>query len=215
MNYHNITLSIDDRIYKAINEAYDSSTIESYLESKIGELFDLYVTPEEQMLILADIELEDETNPEGKVALIQIENDSDPVNIACEDYVSPYEIAKVFAEEIFDPKGLYEYTADSYMSNYGYWTRIPDIPFDIMCQSMGKDDRINAIVKINLENDTVSVKGNEDNDYKHYSLDTFYNAAASAIESGYTYYGDRLSAFQEYLNRNELSLSEDNQGMQM
>ena len=101
------------------------------------------------------------------------------------------------------------------MSNYGYWTRIPDIPFDIMCQSMGKDDRINAIVKINLENDTVSVKGNEDNDYKHYSLDTFYNAAASAIESRYTYYGDRLSAFQEYLNRNELSLSEDNQGMQM
>ncbi len=101
------------------------------------------------------------------------------------------------------------------MSNFDYWNAIPDIPFDIMCKSMGSDERINAIVKINLENETVSVKGVGDSDYKYYSLDTFYNAAASATESEYTYYGDTLSAFQEYLDRNELLLSEDEQGKQM
>ncbi len=214
MHYHNITLSIDDRIYRAINESYDES-IESYLENKLADLFDQNVTPEERTLVIADIELEDQVNPEGKIALIQIKNESDPVSIACEDYKSPFEIAKVFAEEIFDPKGEYEYSAETYMSNFGYWNDIPDIPFDIMCQSMGRDERINAIVKFDFENDTVSVKGIDDNEFKHYSLDTFYNAAASAMESGYTYYGDSMNAFQEYLNRNELSLSEDDQGMQM
>ena len=214
MHYHNITLSIDDRIYRAINESYDES-IESYLENQLADLFDQYVTPEERTLVIADIELEDQVNPEDKIALIQIKNESDPVNIACEDYKSPFEIAKVFAEEIFDPKGEYEYSAETYMSNFGYWNDISDIPFDIMCQSMGRDERINAIVKFDFENDTVSVKGMDDKEFKHYSLDTFYNAAASAMESGYTYYGDSLNAFQEYLNRNELSLSEDDQGMQM
>lgn len=214
MKYHTISLSIDDRIYKALTDSYEG-TIEGYLEDQLSRLFDECVSPELQTLVLADIEFEDETNPKDKIALIQIENDSDPVNIACEDYVSPYEIAKIFAEEIFDPKGIYEYTADSYISNFGYWNRIPDIPFDIMCQSIEYDDRINAIVKFNFETDTVSVKGIGDNDFKHYSLDTFYNAAASAIESGYTYYSDRLSAFQEYLDRNELSMTDDNHGMQM
>ena len=214
MKYHTISLSIDDRIYQALLESYDGR-LEDYLENQLGVLFDQCITPEEQTKILADIEYEDEMNPEDKIALIQIENDNDPVNIACEDYRSVFEIAKVFAEEIFDPKGEYEYTADSYMSNYGYWTHIPDIPFDIMCQSMGKDDRINAIVKINMENDTVSVMEQGDTEYRHYSLDTFYNAAASAIESGYTYYGDSVDLFEKYLNLHELSLSDDDQGMQM
>ncbi len=214
MPYHNITLTIDERIYKAIDDSYDG-TIEDYLENQLGILFEQYVTPEDQTLVLADMELEDETNPEGKLALIQIVNDNDPVNIACEDYRSVYEIAKVFEEEIFDPKGEYEYSADSYINSFGYWNRIPDIPFDIMCQSMQNDERINAIVKIDLESDMVSVMKNGDSGYKHYSLDTFYNAAASAVESGYTYYGDRLSAFQEYLDRNELSMTDNNQGMQM
>lgn len=214
MRNHTISISVDERIYKAIADSYDG-TVEGYLEDQLAKMFDDYVTPEEQTLVMADIELEDKTNPEGKVALIQIENESDPVNIACEDYVSPYEIAIIFAQEIFDPKGEYKYSAETYMNNFGYWNAISDIPFDIMCQSMGNDDRINAIVKINLENDIVSVKGIGNNDFKHYSLDTFYNAAASAIESGFTYYGDSLSLFQEYLDRNELSFSEDDQGMQM
>lgn len=214
MRNHTVSISVDERIYKAIADSYDG-TVEGYLEDQLAKMFDDYVTPEKQTLVMADIELEDKTNPEGKVALIQIENDSDPVNIACEDYVSPYEIAIIFAQEIFDPKGEYEYTAASYMSNFGYWNVIPDIPFDIMCKSMDNDERINAIVKINLENDTVSIKGVGNSDYKHYTLDTFYNAAASAVESGYTYYGDRLSAFQEYLDRNELSMRDNGQEMQM
>jgi len=214
MKYHTISLTIDDRIYEALSDAYDG-TLEDYLENKLGELFDLYVTPEEQTLILSDIELEDETNSEGKLALIQIANDEDPVNIACEDYKSVFEIAKIFAEQIFDPKGVYEYSADSYMSNFGYWNRIPDVPFDIMCKSMQSDDRINAIVKINLENDIVNVKEVGDNDYHHYSLDTFFNAATSAMESDSPYYGDQLEAFRTYLNLNELSMSGDDQGMQM
>jgi len=214
MKYHTISLTIDDRIYEALSDAYDG-TLEDYLENKLGELFDLYVTPEEQTLILSDIELEDETNPEGKLALLQIANDEDPVNIACEDYKSVFEIAKIFAEQIFDPKGVYEYSADSYMSNFGYWNRIPDIPFDIMCQSIKSDDRVNAIVKINLGNDTVSVKEKGDAEFKHYSLDTFYNAAISAIESDSPYYGDQLEAFHKYLNLHEISMSDGDQGMQM
>ena len=214
MRNHTISISVDERIYKAIADSYDG-TVERYLEDQLAKMFDDYVTPEEQTLVMADIELENKTNQAGKVALIQIENDCDPVNIACEDYVSPYEIAIIFAQEIFDPKGEYEYTAASYMSNFGYWNVIPDIPFDIMCKSMDNDERINAIVKINLENDTVSVKCVGDSNYKQYTLDTFYNAAASAVESGYTYYGDRLSVFQEYLGRNELSMTDNGQGMQM
>ena len=214
MKYHSITITIDDRIYEALSDAYDEK-IEDYLENQLGVLFDQYVTPEEQTFILADMELEDETNPEDKIALIQIENDNDPVNIACEDYRSAFEIAKVFAEEIFDPKGVYEYTADSYMSNFGYWNNIPDIPFDIMCQSMQSDDRVNAIVKINLENDTVSIKEKGDAEFKHYSLDTFYNAAMSAIESDSPYYGDQLEAFHKYLNLHEISMSDGDQSIQL
>ena len=50
-----------------------------------------------------------EMNPEEKIALIQIENDSDPVNIACEDYRSVFEIAKIqfFRERATDNKGCF------------------------------------------------------------------------------------------------------------
>ena len=39
MKYHSITITIDDRIYEALSDAYDEK-IEDYLENQLGVLFD-------------------------------------------------------------------------------------------------------------------------------------------------------------------------------